>query len=147
MKTFLFVSISLTLALAACKSSKQSTAELDENGKEPWPPVVLSINLQVEKKNEVNDLEVIHLNVDTLANLTNPKPLDDAPPETFKIEVLNSSNSIVFGSKYGTNFIEKNGKNVAFVKFFCTVPNDAVRFKVYHQVSEGVWKQVVEHEL
>ena len=147
MKTILFVFISLVFSLTACKSAKDSTAEADENGRESWPPVVLSINLQVEKKNEANDLEVIHLNVDTLANLTNPKPLDDAPPETFKIEVLNSSNSIVFGSKYGTNFIEKNGKKLAFVKFFCTVTEDAMKAKVYYRVSEGVWKLVTTIDL
>jgi len=133
------------LVLNGCKNKKMSASAEDQAF--PREPTLLAMEIQVEKTSEADDMKILQVNTDTLEQAFAPLPTNNDLPEVFKVEVLNSSNKIVFSSKYKTSFSEIDGLEIANVKFFCSLTKDAVKAKVYYQISKDVWKQITEYDL
>jgi len=146
MKKIGFVFI-CALYLGACKNSKPSTTGESENANYQRQPTILALEIQVEKTSEAGDFNVLHIHTDTLEQQVSPLPLNEDMPDIFKVEVLNASNKTVFGSQYKTSFNKVDTKEIANLKFFCTVTVDTEKAKVYYRVSEGVWKLVTTIDL
>lgn len=133
------------IVLNGCKNKEMSASTEDKAFQQE--PTILAMEIQVEKISEADDMKVLRMSTDTLKQASAPLPTNNDLPDIFKVEVLNSSNKIVFSSKYKTSFSEIDGLEIANIKFFCPLTKDAVKAKVYYQISDGVWKQVSEYEL
>lgn len=144
MKKFSFLLLCI-LILTGCKNTKMSAGSDDEAYQRE--PTVLALEMKVSRTLASGDFEINEVQTDTLEYAVSPRPTNDSPPEVFKAEVLNASNKVVFGSEYKTRFTSEEGREVAYLKFFCSLTADASEIKVYYRVSEGVWKQIEAIEL
>lgn len=128
------------LFLVSCKNNEMTAS--GEDGSYQREPTILALEIQVEKTNPAGDFDVLSIQTDTLEHAVSPLPNEDDFPELFKAEVLNASNEVVFGSEHKTRFNSYQGKEIANLKFFCSLTRDASTIKIYYQIAEGVWKQI-----
>mgnify|MGYP006282782163 CR=1 FL=1 len=128
------------LFMTGCKSTERYSDSEDDVYKRE--PTVIALEIQVEKKSQSGDFEVLKTQINTLEYPVSPRPTGDSLPEVFKAEVLDASNKIVFGSRYKTSFVSEKGSEVVNLKFFCSSTRNASLIKVYYQVADGVWKQI-----
>lgn len=146
MKFYLFFSL-VILLFSGCKNSEKSGSANTELMSAQKEPVILSMSFQILRSVEGDDLDVVHMEVDTLDQRVSPLPVNSDMPEIFKIEILDSSNQIVYGAQNKTSFKKIDGEDLANVNFYCTVPTEAVKAKIYYQISSEIWKQVTEIDL